>query len=217
MAEGIVRGWIDPETGRWDWSLGRICWVDIETTNVWDPSSPPLLLEIAVIVTNADLRELGRYSSVVDYQDMSYLRDASPYAVDMHTKSGLWQALSERRGTASLEKIEQDLCQLLADTATDERPIVWAGASPSALDRPVVRHYMPTFTSMIHYRTIDISSFLLVAKSCGWTLPQRGETAHRAEKDAEEAIGFYRHFRRLISRKTRRTSKLKPAANFLAR
>ena len=116
-----------------------------------------------MIVTDRALNELGRYSAVVDYPDQEYLARATPFVVDMHTKSGLWDELQRREGTLPLEEIERDLCQLVPDTsvvdgALDTRPVIWAGFSPSALDRPAIRHYMPTFHGLLHYRTLDIST-----------------------------------------------------------
>lgn len=211
VAEGTVGGsGIDPKTGRWDWSFGRLAWIDVETTNVWDAESPPFILEVACIVTDADLSELGRYSRVVDYQDLSYLRKAAPYAVDMHLKSGLWERVLHRQGTVPLQEIEHQLVKLVTDSS-DPRPVVWAGASPSALDRPVIRHHMPTFHSLLHYRTLDVSSLLLAAKNCGHSLPREiPSTEHRAESDAEEAIEAYRRFCSLISRKTAQAERPEP-------
>jgi oligoribonuclease (3'-5' exoribonuclease) len=186
---------IDPKTGRWDWSLGRLAFVDVETTGIWTRDDPPLTLEVAMIVTDGELNELSRYSAVVDYRDLSYLTKASPFVVDMHTKSGLWGDLRARLGTVPLEQIERDLCCLLEATKEpgDQRPVVWAGFSPGALDRPMIRHYMPALHSLFHYRT------------------EQGDPAHRAEKDTEDTIAALGRITSLIERKARRSKNVEPA------
>lgn len=212
------RSGIDPKTGRWDWSLGRLCFLDAETTGIWKPEAPPLplILEVAAIVTDRALNELGRYAAVVDYRDLSYLTRTIPFVVDMHIKSGLWEALQRREGTVSLEEIERDLCQLVKDTSVvngtpDTRPVIWAGFSPSALDRPAIRHYMPSFYSLLHYRTLDVSTLNLVARNYAQANLERDDAEHRAEPDAQASLEFFRRFCSLIERKARRRDKLEPS------
>jgi oligoribonuclease len=173
------------------------------------------MLEVCLIVTDRALNELGRYSAVVDFGDLSFLSVLSPFVAEMHVKSGLLAALQDRAQTVPLEEIERELCQLLVDTAVvdgdlDTRPIVWAGFSPSALDRPMVHHYMPTFYSKIHYRTIDVSSEKLTALNYFGVKLDREEVAHRAERDTEDTIEAFRQITALISKKTRRRDRTRP-------
>jgi oligoribonuclease len=204
---------IDPKTGRWDWSLGRLAFVDVETTGIWTRDDPPLTLEVAMIVTDGELNELSRYSAVVDYRDLSYLTKASPFVVDMHTKSGLWGDLRARLGTVPLEQIERDLCCLLEATKEpgDQRPVVWAGFSPGALDRPMIRHYMPALHSLFHYRTLDVSTIKLYALNYFGVEIEQGDPAHRAEKDTEDTIAALGRITSLIERKARRSKNVEPA------
>jgi oligoribonuclease len=208
-----VEAGIDPKTGRWDWSLGRLAWIDVDTTGTWDPDDPPLTLEVALIVTDGALNELGRYVAVVDYRDLSYLAKATPFVVDMHTKSGLWGDLQARSGTVALEQIERELCQLLETTKEpgDQRPVVWAGFSPGALDRPMIRRYMPTFHRMLHYRTLDVSTLKLYALNYFGVEIAQENPLHRAEQDTEDTIAALGRITSLIERKARRSKNVEPA------
>jgi oligoribonuclease len=198
-----LKAGIDPETGHWDWTLGRVAFLDFETTGIWDPADPPLILEAAMVVTDGALNELGRYSAVVDYEDQVYLERADPFVVEMHTKSGLWNDLKARRRAVELAKIEADLCATLEATydENDGRPVVWAGFSPSALDRPLARHFMPAFYDMLHYRTIDVSTLKLYALNYHGVKIEKDDPTHRAEQDVEDTIETFGRISYLISKK----------------
>jgi oligoribonuclease (3'-5' exoribonuclease) len=112
----------------------------------------------------------------------------------------------------SLAEIERRLCQLVRDTEVDARPVIWAGFSPGALDRPAIRHYMPTFHSLLHYRTLDISTLNLVTRNYASENLERDDAEHRAESDAEASLEFFGRFRALISKKAAARGKLEPTS-----
>jgi oligoribonuclease (3'-5' exoribonuclease) len=92
----------------------------------------------------------------------------------------------------------------------DTRPVVWGGFSPSALDRPLVRLFMPTFYNMIHYRTIDVSTTKLTALNFFGVKIEREAPRHRAEGDTEATLDTFRRITSLISEKTGRCEKVEP-------
>jgi oligoribonuclease len=209
---------IDPRTGRWDWSIGRICWLDVETTGLWDPASPPLILEVAAVVTDQGLEELGRMAKPILYEEAPWSQ-ARPHesAVAMHRKSGLWRVVNphlqspEDHLRVTLAEAENQLCQLLDETDFgDPRPVLWGGASPAALDRPVLRHYMPRFYSRIHYRTLDATSIRMAALNWGSDEPRsESDPDHRALPDCLQALEIARR-----DRARRLAMSMQPAAAF---
>lgn len=186
---GVSAG-IDPKTKRWDWSLGRLCFIDVESTGIWDPLDPPILLEVAVVVTDRDLTELGRYSTVIQVEDLSLLAKANPFAVTMHMRSGLWDEVKSGKGLP-LDEAEADLCRMLRTTDLgDGRPVIWVGSSPAALDRPILYRDMPRFYRMFHHRSIDVSSLRLALQNYAGIRVARDEPEHRALADC---FGALRH------------------------
>lgn len=198
--------WIDPRTGRWNWSVGRIVWIDVETTGIWIPEAPPLILEVAAVVTDRDLNVLGEWASPLLYEEREWSA-ARPHeaAVSMHQKTGLWDLVDPANNhpdRVRLADAEASLCQLLEATSVklgpekDTRPVLWGGASPAALDRPIMRLNMPRFYGMIHYRTLDISCLRLAAINWGGDF-DRGdfEASHRALEDCYQSIDFARRER----------------------
>jgi oligoribonuclease (3'-5' exoribonuclease) len=189
---------IDPKTGRWDWSVGRLAFIDVESTGVWDPLDPPLLLEAAVVVTDRDLTELARYTVVIK-TDPEDLAAANPFAVTMHLRSGLWQELQAGEGVP-IPEAEVGLCRMLANTDWgDPRPVVWVGSSPAALDRPLIQRTMPSFYDMLHYRSIDVSSLRLVLQNYAGIKLERTEPQHRALSDAFGALDHLRAYKERLA------------------
>lgn len=193
---------------KWDWTVDRIAWLDAETDGLVRPGAPmPLLLEVAVVVTDAAMRELGRYEAVIRHPE-EVLRALSPHqvVVDMHEKSGLWEDLFGS-DTVPIEEAEREMVALLdlhcgdpgqGDGEVDTRPVVWGGFSPAAVDRPVVGYYMPSYYSRIHHRSMDVSALKLAMKNwAGVDLPKE-EVLHRAMLDTEESIRLAECYRRFL-------------------
>lgn len=75
-----------------DRSNDRIVWIDCEMTGL--DLQRDALVEIAVIVTEADLTEIDEgVSLVIRPQDMSLLESMVPVVHDMHTSSGLLEEI----------------------------------------------------------------------------------------------------------------------------
>lgn len=151
-----------------------------------------MLLEVAVVVTDRDLTELGRYTTVIRAEDLAPLAKANPFAVTMHMKSGLWAEVKAGEGQP-LAEAEEGLCRMLRTTDLgDGRPVVWVGSSPAALDRPIIYRDMPRFYRMFHHRSIDVSSLRLALQNYAGIRVARDEPEHRALADC---FGALRHLR----------------------
>jgi oligoribonuclease len=196
---------------KWDWTMHRIAWLDVETDGLVRPGSPfPLLLEVALVLTDADLRELGRYNAVIRHPE-KVLRASNPHeiVVEMHEKSGLWEDL-RGPGTVPVEEAEDAMLALLDEHCgepgerqgpggRDTRPVVWGGFSPSAIDRPVIRRYMPRFFKRIHHRNVDVSALKLAMKNWAGVEIPKEEACHRALPDTLESIKLAIYYRRFLN------------------
>jgi oligoribonuclease (3'-5' exoribonuclease) len=179
--------------------MTKVAWIDVETNDLVRPGKPmPLCLEVALILTDGDLRELGRYQAVIEHPDAVLdALDPHPVVLEMHEKSGLWNALRQP-GVVSLEQAERSMIELLDEHAS-EWPVVWGGFSPAAVDRPVLGHYMPTFYRKLHHRSVDVSALKLAMKNwAGLDFP-KVDAAHRAVPDTEESIGLAKVYRRFLN------------------
>ncbi len=177
---------------KWDWGFGLIAWLDVETTGLYRPGKPlPALLETALLITTPDLECVTWASSVIKREPEDFV-EIHPVAEAMHKKNGL---IEECLGPLA---VPVRTAELIMTTALDEaqrlhpelgdRPVVWAGWSPSALDRPMIGHHMPEFYKRLHYRTWDLSAFKLgMINFTSLTFPEKDEI-HRAHADNLEAV-----------------------------
>lgn len=189
---------------KWDWTMTRIAWIDVETDGLVRPGCRfPLCLEVALVVTDGGLNELSRFEAVIAHpEEVLDALDPHPVVKEMHQKSGLWEAL---RGpdTMSLKQAEDAMVVMLdghcgepgerqGPDGVDTRPVVWGGFSPAAIDRPVLARYMPTFYKRIHHRSVDVSALKLAMLNwAGVRLPET-KAVHRAMDDTLESISVAR-------------------------
>lgn len=106
---------------------GRIVWIDCEMTGL-DPDSD-VLVEIACIVTEADLTPVDDGISLVISAPAEKLEQMDDVVVDMHTKSGL---LPEIPGGLDLADAQEQVLAYVKEHVPAPRSAPWqARASTS--------------------------------------------------------------------------------------
>ena len=133
-------------------SADRLVWIDCEMTGL-DPKFDEIV-EIACIVTDAELNELDEgITLVVKPGEESFAR-MDDFVVNMHTVSGLIEEIPLGIGLADAEQ------QVLAYVKThvpEPRKAPLAGSSVY-VDRGFLANYMPELDAHLHYRLVDVSS-----------------------------------------------------------
>lgn len=173
----------------------NIAWIDTETSGLDERDD--VLLEIACIVTDSELNELGTFHEVV-YHDESRVarlkRRARPVVVDMHEKTGLWDRLIDGN---SLGGIDRDLLSFLTGFGTKgTMPI--AGNSV-AFDARFMREYLPLSFGYLDYRMIDVSTLRLLKDRWFPETPRlEKHSDHTALKDIQESILELKHYREVM-------------------
>ncbi|WP_017791895.1 oligoribonuclease [Leucobacter salsicius] len=175
-------------------NAGPIAWIDIETTGL--DRDQDLILEVAAVITDAELNEVAHFSEVV-HQDRALAVSMMDKAVlQMHTRSGLIADLAVTSSASSIVEIEQRLLEFVAEHRALDAPV--AGSNVS-FDRGFLELWMPTLNDQaLHYRSIDVSTVKELARR--WA-PHVLETAppkdmkHRALADIRESIAELRHYR----------------------
>ena len=173
----------------------RIVWVDCEMTGL-DLGSDALV-EIACVITDANLAELDEGVTVVIRPPDSAF-DAMPDLVrDMHTASGL---ITEIPGGTTLAEAEQVVLDYVKKHVPDTRKAPLAGSSVY-VDRGFLARDMPELDAHLHYRLIDVSSIKELVRR--WyprvyfnSPPKTGN--HRALADTRESIAELRYYREAV-------------------
>ena len=169
----------------------NLIWIDLEMTGL-EPDTD-VIIEMATIVTDAQLNVLAEGPALVIHQSDEVLANMNPWCIEQHGKSGLTQRVRDSR----LSEAEAE--QLTLDFLAQWVP---AGASPMCgnsigQDRRFLNRYMPKLEAFFHYRNIDVSTLKELAAR--WA-PQvkdafKKESSHLALDDIRDSIAELRHYR----------------------
>lgn len=170
----------------------RLVWVDLEMTGL-DPASH-VIVEIASIVTDANLQPLDDGVSFVVAATAEQLAAMDDFVTQMHTDSGL---LPEIPAGISLADAEQLILTYIRQHVPEARKVPLAGSS-IYVDRMFLAAHMPELNDYLHYRLVDVSSVKELCRrwypKVYFAAPQKMGN-HRALADIADSIkelAFYR-------------------------
>lgn len=184
-----------------------LVWLDLETTALADGNdySGVEILEVAVIVTDFDLKPFFGYQGVVRMNDKikASLKN-NPYVVKMHLENGLLKASKE--STDTLAEIESEIVGMLKSKTTQEKgEFMLAGSGVAAYDFNLIKERMPELASWLVYYSLDIgvvrraSRILSGGAEIVGQVPTSGdEAAHRALDDVKYYIKEARLYQKLF-------------------
>ncbi|HWN28432.1 MAG TPA: oligoribonuclease [Actinomycetospora sp.] len=172
----------------------RLVWIDCEMTGL--DLRHDALIEIAALVTDADLVPFGEGVDVVIHATDEAL-DAMPDVVrDMHAKSGLTDEV--RQSTVTMAEAEKLVLDYVRTHVPEGRSAPLCGNS-IATDRGFIARDMPELDGYLHYRMVDVSSIKELCRRwfprVYYAQPEKG-LAHRALADVRESIRELEYYRR---------------------
>ena len=173
-----------------------LIWIDMEMSGLVPERDR--ILEVAMVVTDADLATVLEAPVFVVHQDDAVLDAMDAWNKSTHGKSGLVDKV--RASTLTEGEAESRLLELL-------KPIVAERMAPLAgntvhQDRRFMARYMPAFDAYLHYRIVDVSTLKELARRwrpdvlAGVTK----EGKHEALADVYESIEELRYYRRTFLR-----------------
>jgi len=179
-----------------DKSLDRLVWADCEMTGL--DLRHDALIEIAVLVTDSELRVLDEGVDIVITAPDELLDGMLPVVREMHAGSGLTEAV--RASTTTVAEAEQTVLDYLRKHVPDARTVPLCGNS-IATDRAFLARDMPELDAFLHYRMVDVSSIKELCRRwyprVYFAQPQKG-LAHRALADVKESIRELRYYRSTV-------------------
>ncbi|HVQ90147.1 MAG TPA: oligoribonuclease [Mycobacteriales bacterium] len=171
----------------------RLVWVDCEMTGL--DLGKDALIEIAALVTDADLNVLGDGVDVVISAPDAMLDGMEKIVADMHGASGLTDLV--RHSTRSVAEAERLVLEYIRAYVSDARSVPLCGNS-IATDRAFIARDMPELDRFLHYRMIDVSSIKELCRRwyprVYFAQPAKG-LAHRALADIWESVRELRYYR----------------------
>jgi oligoribonuclease len=130
-----------------------IVWVDCEMTGL--EVGVDEICEIAVIVTDEDLKPVHEGFQVVVKPSRKAMKNMGEFVTNMHTVSGL---ITEIPKGIPIKKAEQQVLDYVKQWVTEKGTAPLAGNSIGT-DRMFLNRQTPEFDAFLHYRNIDVSSF----------------------------------------------------------
>ena len=169
----------------------NLIWIDIEMTGLVPETDR--VIEIALVVTDAQLNTMSESPVLAIHQPDSVLDGMDDWNKSTHKKSGLIERV--KVSTISEADAELQMIEFL-------KQHVPARISPMCgnsicQDRRFMHRLMPQLEAHFHYRNLDVSTIKELARR--WS-PQvlagvSKESAHTALSDVRDSIAELRHYR----------------------
>ena len=173
----------------------RIVWIDCEMTGL--DLENDALIELAALVTDFELNQLGDGVDVVIRPEPEALEQMGDFVREMHTKSGL---LEELEHGVSMEEAQALVLEYVMTHAPDAGKAPLGGNTVST-DRGFLERDMPQLAGHLHYRTIDVSSIKELSRRwyprAYFNAPAKNG-GHRALADIRESIAELRYYREAV-------------------
>ncbi len=170
----------------------RIVWIDCEMTGL--DLVADALVEVAVVVTDSELRTLDGGIDVVIAPPAAALEQMNDYVRTMHTSSGL---LEELASGVTLDEAQRAVVEYVRRWVPDAGKAPLAGNSVGT-DKTFLDRDMPELVGHLHYRIIDVSSIKELARRwyprVYFSAPAK-HGGHRALADILESIDELRYYR----------------------
>ncbi|HLM22350.1 MAG TPA: oligoribonuclease [Propionibacteriaceae bacterium] len=172
-----------------------LVWVDCEMTGL-DLINDELI-EVAALVTDANLNVLGDGVDLVIKPSSRALEQMGDFVRGMHEASGLLSLLDSG---LSMAEAEQRILDYVRAFVAEPGKAPLAG-NTIGTDRAFLARDMPTFERHVHYRSVDVSSIKELVRRwyprVYYQAPAKAGN-HRALADVQESIEELRYYREAI-------------------
>lgn len=121
-----------------------------------------LILEVAVIATDWNFKEIATYEGIIKNEDMTLDERMTANSVfweaNPESKEGL---LGQNKHGKDLEEVEDNLLTFIGKHFDDDNPVILAGNSIH-MDRRFIVAQWPRLDARLHYRMLDVSAWKVV-------------------------------------------------------
>ena len=173
----------------------RIVWIDCEMTGL--SLEADALIEVAALVTDFELNQLGDGVDVVIRPPDAALEQMDDFVRTMHTTSGL---LEELPGGTTMEAAQEQVLAYVREWVPEPRKAP-LGGNTVGTDRNFLARDMAELEAHLHYRIIDVSSIKELSRRwyprAYFGAPKKSG-GHRALADIRESIAELRYYREAV-------------------
>lgn len=172
----------------------HLVWLDLEMTGL-EPDSDRII-EIATVVTNAELEILGEGPVLAIHQSEETMAGMDEWNQKTHSATGLISRVAAS-GYSEIQAEEETLAFLSKFVSPGASPLC---GNSICQDRRFLARHMPRLEKFFHYRNLDVSSVKELAARwrpdlVGGYTKSGGHRALNDVLDSIEELRFYRtHF-----------------------
>lgn len=138
----------------------KLLWLDLEMTGL--DAKRDLILEVAVIATDWNFKELAVYEGVVKNSQLKmeqrFLANQDFWQKNIATKQTL---VDQNQSGQKSATIEDEIIAVIDRFFAKDQPVLLAGNSIH-VDRQFIRRYWPRLEARLHYRMLDVSAWKVV-------------------------------------------------------
>lgn len=153
------------------------------------------ILEMAILITDADLNIVGEGPSIAIHHDEAVLSAMNDWCTKHHGASGLTARVRQSDiDMMAAESLALDFVRLYVP----ERTSPLCGNSIHQ-DRRFLARHMPRLEAYMHYRNIDVSTIKELARRwyAGFSPPAK-RSAHLAMDDIRESVAELAYYRQTV-------------------
>ena len=172
-----------------------IGWIDCEMTGL--DTAVDELVEVAVVVTDSDLRPADEGIDVLIRPSQAAVAHMNEFVRTMHTNSGL---IEEWENGLDLQEAAARVLAYIVRHVREpgKAPL---GGNSICTDKAFLERYMPEVIGHLHYRVVDVSSLKELAKRwyprTYFASPKKTGN-HRALGDIYDSIDELRYYRAVL-------------------
>ena len=173
----------------------RLVWIDCEMTGL--DIRRDALIEIACLVTDAELNTLDAGIDVIIKPPAEAIDQMSDVVREMHIKSGL---LADLGAGVTVAEAQETVLGYVKRFVAEPRKVPLCGNS-IATDRWFIARDMPELDTYLHYRMIDVSSIKELSRRwyprVYFASPAK-HGGHRALADIKDSVQELRYYRETV-------------------
>jgi oligoribonuclease len=172
----------------------NLIWLDMEMSGL-DPETC-VILEIATLVTDKNLKLLAEGPTYTIYHPKSVLDQMDQWNQVHHQQSGLVEKVLASQTT--LTQAEQGILEFLKNYCFPQTSPLCGNTIYQ--DRRFLISYMPSLERFFHYRLIDVSTIKELVKrwyGASFQPPPKKQT-HQALLDIQESIEELKFYRNMV-------------------
>lgn len=169
----------------------RLIWIDLEMTGLIPETD--VIIEIATIITDADLNILAEGPELAVHQPDEVMAAMDEWNTRQHGQSGLTQRVKD--SVISIAEAERQTLEFI-------KGYVKSGVSPICgnsigQDRRFLVREMPELEAYFHYRNLDVSTLKELARRWRPDILEgvQKKGSHLAMDDIRDSINELKHYR----------------------